>query len=80
MIEQYLSNTNEKATVSILQNILELNKTKICVGTRGTEASPRPSTMRQNSRRCSAAGTNDGLARCSRQVHKQGRLVTLAIL
>ena len=26
MIGQYLSNTNEKATVSILQNILELNK------------------------------------------------------
>jgi len=26
MIEQYLSNTNERATVSILQNILELNK------------------------------------------------------
>jgi hypothetical protein len=26
MIGQYLSNTNEKYTVSILQNILELNK------------------------------------------------------
>jgi len=26
MIGQYLSNTNERATVSILQNILELNK------------------------------------------------------
>jgi len=26
MIGQYLSNTNEKATVLILQNILELNK------------------------------------------------------
>jgi len=26
MIRQYLSNTNERATVSILQNILELNK------------------------------------------------------
>ena len=26
MIGQYLSNTNEKATVSILQNILELNE------------------------------------------------------
>jgi len=26
MIGQYLSNTNEKAIVSILQNILELNK------------------------------------------------------
>jgi len=26
MIRQYLSNTNKKATVSILQNILELNK------------------------------------------------------
>jgi hypothetical protein len=26
MIGQYLSNTNEKAKVSILQNILELNK------------------------------------------------------
>jgi len=26
MIGQYLSNTNEKATVFILQNILELNK------------------------------------------------------
>ena len=26
MIGQYLSNTNEKATVSILQNILELKK------------------------------------------------------
>jgi hypothetical protein len=26
MIGQYLSNTNEKATASILQNILELNK------------------------------------------------------
>jgi len=26
MIGQYLSNTNKKATVSILQNILELNK------------------------------------------------------
>ena len=29
MIGQYLSNTNEKATVSILQNILELNKAHI---------------------------------------------------
>jgi len=28
MIGQYLSNTNEKATVSILQNILELNKAR----------------------------------------------------
>ena len=26
MIEQYLSNTNKKVTVFILQNILELNK------------------------------------------------------
>ena len=26
MIGQYLSNTNERTTVSILQNILELNK------------------------------------------------------
>jgi len=26
MIGQYLSNTNERATVSVLQNILELNK------------------------------------------------------
>jgi len=30
MIGQYLSNTNEKATVSILQNILELNKALVC--------------------------------------------------
>jgi len=29
MIGQYLSNTNERATVSILQNILELNKAQI---------------------------------------------------
>jgi hypothetical protein len=29
MIGQYLSNTNERATVSILQNILELNKAYI---------------------------------------------------
>jgi hypothetical protein len=29
MIGQYLSNTNEKTTVSILQNILELNKTHV---------------------------------------------------
>ena len=29
MIGQYLSNTNEKATVSILQNILELNKAPV---------------------------------------------------
>ena len=28
MIEQYLSNTNEDATVSIFQNFLELNKAK----------------------------------------------------
>jgi len=28
MIGQYLSNTNERATVSILENILELNKDK----------------------------------------------------
>jgi len=28
MIGQYLLNTNEKATLSILQNILELNKAK----------------------------------------------------
>jgi hypothetical protein len=26
MIEQYLSNTNESATISILQNFLKLNK------------------------------------------------------
>ena len=32
MIGQYLSNTNEKATVSILQNILELNKAWITTG------------------------------------------------
>jgi len=31
MIEQYLSNTNERATVSILQNILELNKALVVV-------------------------------------------------
>ena len=29
MIGQYLSDTNEKATVSILQNILELNKARV---------------------------------------------------
>jgi len=32
MIRQYLSNTNEKTTVSILQNILELNKALDVVG------------------------------------------------
>ena len=37
MIGQYLLNTNERATVSILQNILELNKalmelSKVCYG------------------------------------------------
>jgi len=30
MIGQYLSNTNENATVSILQKNLELNKAYIC--------------------------------------------------
>jgi len=31
MIEQYLSNTNESATIPILQNFLELNKAQIRV-------------------------------------------------
>ena len=30
MIGQYLSNTNERATMFILQNILELNKATVC--------------------------------------------------
>ena len=31
MIGQYLSNTNKRATVSILQNILELNKAYVAL-------------------------------------------------
>jgi len=42
MIGQYLSNTNEKATVSILQNILELNKAQLSTNDDGkrTEVGP----------------------------------------
>jgi len=37
MIGQYLSNTNERATVSILQNILELNKASFSCSVGGSE-------------------------------------------
>ena len=48
MIGQYLSNTNEKATVSILQNILELNKASIglVVASWGQRDGPHQTTDR----------------------------------
>jgi len=65
MIGQYLLNTNETATVSILQNILELNKA--LGGDRRTKARNEQPTSGAHPRRArsrAGAGRGRGLRGC----------------
>jgi hypothetical protein len=50
MIGQYLSNTNEKATVPILQNILELNKARIQRGNAPKSPFKNAANLKRNSK------------------------------